>query len=214
MAFLEGGFQTPPLHEIEDNLLSCLALIGGKQRLWRALALRITSEQPTDGQGIRAIAIPESRGSADLHNAFAFPIPIHRDALPHRLGVMQDRLERWQAFSNHTRTTNRVLGTHFGRLVDHRVQAKRSDQCHVLSDTMQSQFQNTVGSISYQLDRHVGKPTTQETYHLMCPHTYRLVAFSQLLADFRGRCQDTQKGQGPTLLGPRQRDHYGHDDPA
>src|SRR5438270_8918179 len=149
MAFLEGGFQTPSLHKIEDNLLSGLALIGGKQRLRRALALRITSEHPTDGQGIRAIAIPQSRGCADLHHAFAFPIPIHCDALPYRLGVMQDRLERWQAFSNHTWTTNRMLGAHFGRLVDHRVQAKRSDKRHVLSDTMQSQFQNAVGGISY-----------------------------------------------------------------
>jgi len=28
MTFLEGGFQTPPLHDIEDHLLSCLAVIG------------------------------------------------------------------------------------------------------------------------------------------------------------------------------------------
>ena len=45
--------------------------------------------------------------------------------------------------------------------MDHRVQAKRSDQRHVLSDTMQSQFQNAVGGISYQLDGHGGKPTTR-----------------------------------------------------
>src|SRR5712692_10424058 len=107
-----------------------------------------------------------------------------------------------------------VLGARFGRLVDHRVQAKRSDQRHLLSDTMQSQFQDTVGGISYELDGHRGKPTTQQAYHLMCSHTHSLVTFSQLLADFRGRCQNTLKGQGPTLLRPGQRDHYGHDDPA
>ena len=28
MTFLEGGFQTPAFHKIEDNLLGCLALIG------------------------------------------------------------------------------------------------------------------------------------------------------------------------------------------
>src|SRR2546430_12381731 len=106
--FLEGGFQTPAFHKIKDNLLSSLCLIRGKQGLGRTLALRIAREHPPDGQRVRAIAIPQRRNSADLQGAFAFPIPVHRDALPYRLGVMQDRLERWQAFANHTRTTDSV----------------------------------------------------------------------------------------------------------
>src|SRR6266516_3894430 len=79
---------------------------------------------------------------------------------------------------------------------------------------MKSQFQNAVGGISYQLDGHRGKPTTQQAHHLTCSHAHGLVPCSQLLAYFRGRRQDTQKGQGPPLLGPGQRDDYGHDDPA
>src|SRR5258706_2849352 len=84
--FLEGGFQTPAFHKIKDNLLSRLCLIRGKQRLWRTLALRITGEYPTDGQRIRAIAIPQRGGRTDLQGAFALAVPIHRDALPYRLG--------------------------------------------------------------------------------------------------------------------------------
>src|SRR5436309_12849570 len=103
-------------HKIKDNLLSRLCLIRGKQGLWRTLALRIAREHPADGQRIRARAIPQRRGRADLQGAFAFAVPIHRDALPHRLWVMQDRLERWQTFSNHTRTTDGMLGACFGRL--------------------------------------------------------------------------------------------------
>src|SRR5436309_2393534 len=104
--FLEGGFQTPAFHTIKDNLLSSLCLIRGKQGLWRTLALRIARQDPADGQRIRARAIPQRGGRADLQGAFAFPIPVYRDALPHRLGVMQDCLERWQTFAHHTRTTD------------------------------------------------------------------------------------------------------------
>src|SRR5436305_13520442 len=113
--FLEGGFQTPAFPKIKDNLLSSLRLIRGKQGLWRTLALRIAREHPADGQRIRARAIPQRRGCADFHDAFAFAVPIHRNTLPHRLVVMPDRLERWQTLANHTRTTDGVLGARFGR---------------------------------------------------------------------------------------------------
>src|SRR5213078_3111895 len=114
--FLEGGFQTPAFHKIKDNLLSSLCLIRGKQGLWRTLALRIAREHPADGQRIRARAIPQRCGCANFHDAFAFTVPIHGDALSHRLGVMQDRLERWQTEASHTPTTDGLLGACLGRL--------------------------------------------------------------------------------------------------
>jgi len=201
--FLDGGVQTPACQTITDHLLSRRCVIRGTQCLWRTRALRIAREHPAERHRIRARARPPRGGRTDLHGACAFAVPIHRDALPHRLWVMHDGLERWQTCSNHTRTTDGLRGACVGRVVDHCVHAKRSDQRHVLSDTMPSPFQETGGGLASPRDGHRGKPPTQQAPHRTCSHAHGRVPCSHRLADFRGRRQDTQKGQGPPRLPSR-----------
>src|SRR5258708_23732576 len=63
---LKRHLQTPALHEIADDLFCRLGGVGGKDGLGRTLAQWITSEDPTDGQGIVSIAIPQGCAGAHL----------------------------------------------------------------------------------------------------------------------------------------------------
>lgn len=116
------------------------------------LAGRITREDPANGQGSKACAIPQRGPGADLQDAFSLPIPVKRELLPCRLWVIQDLVERGETLANHPRTTNRVLGTLRRRLIERGIQPTGRDQGHLLLVGMQSEFQDRVGGIAHQLD--------------------------------------------------------------
>ena len=59
MALLQGHFQTPALHEVPDDLLIRLVLIGWKEGLCSVFPLGIASEDPSDRQRSPPRAIPQ-----------------------------------------------------------------------------------------------------------------------------------------------------------
>src|SRR5260370_29182637 len=61
------------------DLLGSLRLIGGKQRFWRSLAVRIADQNPADGQRLVSLSIPQGDPRADLQIACSLPIPIQGD---------------------------------------------------------------------------------------------------------------------------------------
>src|SRR5205814_7992389 len=75
VTFLKGHFQTPPLHEIAEDLFCRLGGVGGKDGFGGALAIGITSQHPTDGQRIKAIAIPQGCPRTDLQRPLSLPVP-------------------------------------------------------------------------------------------------------------------------------------------
>src|SRR5262249_23029554 len=66
-AFFEGCLQTPPLHEIAHNFFSRLRLVGGKERFGRSLSCWVAREDPANGQGSGAKAIPPGGSRAQVH---------------------------------------------------------------------------------------------------------------------------------------------------
>src|SRR2546421_7382884 len=65
-SLLKGHLQSPALHEIADDLFCWLSGVGGKNGLGGTLTQWITSEDPADGQGIVARAIPQGCAGANL----------------------------------------------------------------------------------------------------------------------------------------------------
>src|SRR6266516_6308414 len=115
-----------------------------KTALWGPFALRITGENPADGQGGKACTIPQSRSRADLHRAFSLPIPLQSQTLPRGLRIDQDLFERREARANHARTTDRVCVAFGGWFMQDRIQMKRSDEAHLLLLALQAQFQDAI----------------------------------------------------------------------
>lgn len=213
-ALLESRFQAPAFHERAHDPLRSLRLVRRKERFGWPFPLRITRENPTNGQGVKARAIPQSSPCADLQGAFAFSIPVQGQALPRRVWIDQDRFERGEAEANHPRTTDRMCIAFWRRVMQDRIQMKRGDEGDLLLLTVQTQFQDAVGGIAQECDRQSGKPAAHQLHHLTRPHADRLVAFAQARAYLWCGRQHTQKGQGTALVSPGQGDNYGHDEEA
>src|SRR5260370_17085086 len=90
--FLKGGFQTPALHEIADDLFGGLGLVSGKQGFGWARALRAASEEPPNGQGNGSKAIPASGATTEIPPTLAFPLPIPGEFRPTPLPLPQPPL--------------------------------------------------------------------------------------------------------------------------
>ncbi len=80
-------FQTPALHEVADNLFCRLSQVGGKDGLWGALSLGITSQDPADRQRIVSRAVPQRCAGTDLHRSLPFAVPVQGELLPEGLRV-------------------------------------------------------------------------------------------------------------------------------
>jgi hypothetical protein len=98
--------------------------------------------------------------------------------------------------------------------MEYRIQSASRDECHPLVRCIQSQFENTVGSVLQQFDLAIREPVPDQTDHLMRPHADGLVALAQSCAHFWSGCQHAQEGQGPSLLCPGEANDDGHHDPA
>ncbi len=110
--FLECRFQAPAFHEITDNFLSRLPLVGGKQRFRRSLSRWVTGQDPANGQRGGPKAIPPGGPSAQFQRPLALLVPVQGEALPHGLWIMQDMFERGKSWANHRRPTARVFAAH------------------------------------------------------------------------------------------------------
>jgi hypothetical protein len=59
--------------------------------------------------------------------------------------------------------------------MDHRVQAKRTNQYHLVLSAVESQFQDAVGQIAHQLGRYSWQPAPQQAHELVGSHARRFV---------------------------------------
>src|SRR2546423_1733487 len=135
----------------------------------------ITCENPTDRQRVGAIAVPQCRAGADLQGSLSLSIPVYSELLPDGLGIEQDVLNGWQAFTNNTGTPDRMVSAFWRWFMEHCIQSASRDEGHLLIIGMQTQFQHTVGRIAHEFDGAVGKPSPDQANHLVCPHPHRLV---------------------------------------
>lgn len=131
-ALLKSRFQAPTFHEGLYDLLRSLRLIGGKQRFWRSLALRIAGQNPADRQRLVSLAIPQGGPRADFQDAFSLPIPRKTELLPGGLRIDQDHIERGETLANHPRATNRVRVACGWHLIQSYILMKRGDEGHLL----------------------------------------------------------------------------------
>src|SRR5260370_21345011 len=92
-AFVEGRFQTPPLHEVTHHRFGRLWLVGRKEGFGWSFPRRIAREDPPNRQRCRAEAIPPGSASTQLQGSWPFPIPVQRQALPRRVWVVEHVLE-------------------------------------------------------------------------------------------------------------------------
>ena len=178
-ALLKGRLQTPPVHKRAHDLLGSQSLVRRKQGFGGSLPLGITGEDPANGQGRKACAIPQRGPATDLQRAFALPVPVQTQTLPRRVRVGQDLFKRWEARTHHPRTTNGVRVTFRRQLIEGCIQMKRGEQAHLLLLALQAQFQNTVSGIAQQRDRQGGKPAAHQLDHLARPHPGGLVTLAQ-----------------------------------
>src|SRR5258706_1307238 len=112
-------------------------------------------------QGCGAKALPPGGAATRVQHRLPFTIPVEGEALPDRLRVMQCLCERGKPRTDDARAPACVWIAHGSRLVDHRVQAKGSNQGDLLAGTVQAELQDAVGLVSQQLDRHSRQPAPQ-----------------------------------------------------
>jgi hypothetical protein len=201
-AFLEGGCQTPALHEIAHELLSGVCLVGGKPRFGRSCSRWIAGEDPPNGHGSRPKTIPAGGPATQLPCPRTFAIPVQDETLPNGVRGREEVVQGGRARTHDTWTpswtpswTPHGVGrAHGSRLVDDRVQAKGSNQRDLLFGAVHSPVQDAGGPVSHELDRPSRQPATQQTDHLAGPPTERFVADPQMRADLGGGASTHRKG--------------------
>src|SRR5215469_334778 len=110
--FLEGRFQTPAFHEVAHDLFDRLRLVGGKEGFGRSLSRWVASEDPPNGQRCRAKPIPPGSATAQLQHPFSLAIPVEREALPYRAGVIQHMVQRREPLAHDAGTPNHMGAAH------------------------------------------------------------------------------------------------------
>lgn len=98
--------------------------------------------------------------------------------------------------------------------MEHGIEPASHNQGDLLALGREAQFQHAVGGIAHQLDGAAGQPAADQANHLLGSPPNGFVPLAQPLTHFRGGRQDAQERQGPALLGPGNRYHYSHHDPA
>src|SRR3712207_5305642 len=73
---LEGRFELPAHHKPTDDLLWISSKVGTQESLGFELSLRIAHQNPAQGYGEQACAVPHGRLGSDLDHTLPTPIPV------------------------------------------------------------------------------------------------------------------------------------------
>jgi hypothetical protein len=136
-ARLIGRLQAPSLHKILDDLFGGPRLVDGEERFGRILPLGITGQYPTNGQGLEAMAIPEGSSPTQLQGTFSVAKPVEGRLLSDRHRIVEHLFERREPFPNHTWSADGLFRAGRGRLMQNRVEAKRSNERDLINASVQ-----------------------------------------------------------------------------
>src|SRR5947209_6143355 len=200
---MKGDFNCPaqdkPLHDLE----SLCILIGAEPRHGLILSLWITNEDPTDRDRRDGRLIPQRRASRDLHLSGGSPIPGQRVCLPLRRRISEARSELGLRFAFEGMATSFSGFTHWGRIVQTRIQAQARNDAHQRQAAdFQQELQHRIRPISNHHQTSTRHPARNLQEHLPGPIGDGFMAhLALLMVAFRGS-QHAQKGQRPDTASP------------
>ncbi len=212
---MKGDFHLPSQNKPFQDGLGLSLLIGAQKRLGIELPLRVPNEHPPDCDRWQSVVIPDSGFARQFDRAFGPAIPGYGDALPDGTWIGEPLR---QGGLTGSLLAGAPIGSWFAnrsRIIESRIQAQTGDDGDRLDHPGRTseQFQNRVGAVGYDHQPAESLPATQLPDHLSSPIGELFVSAAMLLIGALRWGQDTEKGQGPDTLCPRNRSQQHHRDP-
>ena len=148
---LEGYFQLPAHHKPTEDLLWIGIEVGTQKGLGFELFLRIAHQDPAQGYGEQARAVPHGCFRSDLDHALPAPIPISDLGwLPNGVWVFSHHRKVGQALTLEARSPSLSGAARKSRFVKGGIQAQAGDEGHrpTQASAMKQQLERGVGAVS------------------------------------------------------------------
>jgi len=206
-----------PAADVPSHDLRGGHVLGGTEEGERAdAALRAAHQDPAEGQGVQAGAVPEGRARGQLHLFVPAAVPGDGRRGPHGRGGGHAGGEAGLArpFLGLGAALARRLGQR--RVIEGRVRAQARTAGHgpSLGPTGVPQAHGGVAAITDKDERSVWLPAPhQSDQHVGAVHG-RVLPLPPLLARRGGERGDAEQRQGPRTAAPRDRDQRHQADPA
>src|SRR5215208_399093 len=203
---LECRLQLPAHDKPGEYLLRISFKVGTEEGLGFELLLRIAHQNPAQGYGEQARAVPHGRLGSDLDHALPAPIPVgDRDGLPNGGRIFGHHRKVGQPLALEARPPYLTWASWRGRFVKGGIQAQAGDEDDRVGElaATRKQLKRSVGTVRHGHDLAFWVPVPYQQEQLPGPLGYLLVPSASLGGITLGRSQGREERQGPNPRSPR-----------
>src|SRR3954469_8205010 len=203
---LKSGFHLPAPHEPTDDPFGSCIEIGAQQSLGLELFFRISDQNPTQGHGGQARAVPNRPRRNHLHNALLCAVPVsHRDGPPGGGGVLGYDRKVGQTLALEARSSYLVRLPRRGRSVEGSVQPEAGDEGDRIGEPPAAieELEGSIATVCDGYDCALRVPAPDQQEHLPGPFGYLLMSLASLFGVAFGWSQRAEDGQRPNSSCPR-----------